>query len=53
MEIFKLDNKVLNGSSRYANVVNVAMVVVCDDGCCRFVWLVGRAVTLAPDSEPS
>jgi hypothetical protein len=53
VELLKLDLKVLEGSRRYANVIGVAVVVVCGDGCCGFVWLIGRAVSLAPDSEPS
>ena len=53
MEYFKLELKVLNGSRRYANIAGIAVVVVCDYGCCRFVWFIGRAVSPAPDNEPS
>jgi len=53
MEFLKLGLKVLDGFSRYVNVISIAMVVVCDNGCCRFVWLVGRAVAPAPDGELS
>ena len=53
MEFLRLGFKVLNGSSRYAIVVSVAIVVVCVNGCCRFMWLVGRTVTHAPNIEPS
>ena len=53
VEIFKLDFQGLNRSGRYAKVVGVAVVVECDDGCSRFVWLVGSAVSPASDGEPS
>ena len=53
VEFFKLDFKVLDGSRSYANVIGVAMVVVRDDNCCGFVWLIERAVSPAPDSELS
>ena len=53
VEFLKLDLKVLNESRRYANVAGVAVVVVCDDVRCKFVWLIGRTVSHTPDSEPS
>ena len=48
----KLDFEVLERTGRYADIVGVAMVVVCDDGCSGFVWLVGWSVSPATDGEP-
>ena len=50
---FELGLKVLNESRGYANIICVAVVVICDEGCCGFVWLIGGAVFPAPDSKPS
>jgi tellurite resistance protein len=42
----------LNKTNRDANIIGVAVVVVCDDGCSEFVRLVGWSVSPATDGEP-
>ena len=49
---FKLDFEVLDITGRCVDIDGVAVVVVCDDGCSGFVWLVGWSVSLANDGEP-
>jgi len=53
VKILKLDFEFLDTTGRYADIVGVAVVVVCDDGCRGFVWLVGWSVSPATDGEPS
>ena len=53
MEFFELDLKVLDGFCSNANVIGVAVVVVCGDGGCVFMWLIGRAVSSASDGDLS
>ena len=37
VKIFKLDFEVLDRTGRYADIVGVAVVVICDGGCSEFV----------------
>ena len=52
-KLLKLDFEVLDRNGRYADIVGVAVVVVCDHGCRGFVWLVGWSVSRSTDCEPS
>ena len=52
VKLLKMDLEVLDRAGSYARVVCAAVVVVYNDGCCVFVWLVGWSVAPTTDGEP-